>query len=89
MQLDLPLASRTDPVTSHAAADKAASFKARQISLIFCCLQDYGPATYRELAARLQMEPVAIARRGAEMRRNGLISMGPDMRDGCQIWRAV
>ena len=89
-QIELPLSRRNDPITSKSAATKAESFKARDIERILHVLRiNSNPLTYRLIAWLTDMEPVAVARRGAEMKRRGLISMGPDTRDGCQIWRII
>ncbi len=90
MQLEIPLARQTDPSTSHAAAGKAAEFKARHIALIWDLLTSWKSFgwTPREIAAKLQMDYHAVQRRGAEMERKGLITRGNDVRDNQKVWRA-
>ena len=94
-QLDLPLARRSDPVTSHDAARGTISFKARHEARIYSAIYhagEYG-ATYRQVADATGMEPVAVARRLAGMERRGLIKRsansigGYEQRGGMAIWR--
>ena len=95
MQLDLPLARNSDPVSSHDAARGTISFRARHEATIFCAIEDAGSqgATYREIADMTSMEPVAVARRLAGMERRGLIKRwanaigGYEQRDGMCVWR--
>lgn len=88
-QLDLPLARRTDPQTSHDAAWNARAFKARQEAKIWQALKDWGPMIPREIGPHVNMDSVAVARRGAGMERKHLIVMGPEVREGCRVWRAI
>ena len=89
MQLSIPLSRNTDPQTSHEAAEKAKSFKCRHIAGIYHALYVYGAMTPREIEPRtgLEVDYIGIQRRGAEMERKGLITRGPDVRDGMKIWR--
>lgn len=89
MQLDLPLARNTDPSTSHDAARRADTFKARHEAVILQALRDYGAMIPSEIAAHCRLDSIAISRRGAGMQRKGLITCGPDVREGCRVWRAV
>ena len=101
MQLGLfatPLSRRSDPETSHAAAEKSADFRAKHEARIFGAIFDAGEkgATYKEIAAATGMEPVAVARRLKGMERRGLIERsaltdcsGFESRDGCACWWAT
>lgn len=88
LQLFSPRSRRTDPDTSKRAAKRSGEFRARHISKIFCCLQDNGPGTKDEIASRTGLDAVAVARRGKEMERAGLVVIGPEVRSGCRVWRA-
>lgn len=76
MQLDLladalPLARRTDPVTSHQAATEAKELQARHHRLIVECLRRHGPLGKDGIAARTSITGVAVARRMSELERAG------------------
>jgi DNA-binding MarR family transcriptional regulator len=86
MQLHTPLARNTDAQTSHDAAGKARTFKARHIAIIYDMLFVWGALTPREIANRGNLDYHAVQRRGAEMERKGLIARGPDKRDGQLVW---
>lgn len=88
-------ARRTDPMSSHRAAERAVSFKAKHEATIFAAISDAGErgATYKEIAHITKMEPVAVARRLSAMGERKLIerrSNGrPDdyvARGGCAVW---
>ena len=80
-------ARRTDPATSHAAAKHAATGKAALERLdIVAALRIFGPMHYRQIAERVFMEPVAVARRISECA--GIERTG-EVRDGCCVWRAL
>lgn len=68
-----PLARKSDPQTSFDAAENAESFKSRDISKIWNALRDCGPMNYKKIAQVCGMQPVAVARRMAEMERKHLI----------------
>lgn len=84
----LALSRRSDPITSKVAAEKAGQFRIRHASKIYAALKEFGPMTYKEIAKRIGMEPVAVARRRKEMEENRLIEVYGE-RDGCQLWRAL
>lgn len=95
LSFSAPLSRRSDPETSHAAAEKSADFRAKHEARIFGAIFDAGEkgATYREIAAATGMEPVAVARRLKGMERRGLIERsaltdcsGFESRDGCAVW---
>ena len=88
---------RTDPETSAQAAAKVDTFKARHVARIYAAItaaRERG-ATAREIARASHLDFVAVNRRLAEMRKNGLIERryqcASDLlqqRDGCAIWWA-
>lgn len=82
------LARRADPQTSHAAAERTATFKGKHEAAIFGWLLDH-PAggTYREIATGTSLEPVAVARRMKGLQeRAGVYADGE--RSGMTVWRA-
>ena len=101
MQLGLfatPLSRRSDPETSHAAAEKSADFRAKHEARIFGAIFEAGDRglNYREIAAATGLEPVAVARRLKGMERRGLIARsaltdcsGFESRNGCSVWWAT
>lgn len=82
------LCRRTDPQTSKNAAEKTKAFKSRHIAKIWGSLKDYGPMTYKEIAEKTGLEPVAVARRRKEMEENKLIVVMDETRNGCSVWSA-
>ena len=98
LSFSAPLSRRTDPETSHVAAEKSADFRAKHEARIFGAIFDAGEkgATYKEIAAATGLEPVAVARRLKGMERRGLIErwlvedFGKyESRDGMAIWWAT
>lgn len=89
MQLDLPLLRRADPDTSHDAAHRACEFKTRHEALILDALRAHGPMTAREIASVIRLDSVQISRRRRGMERKRLVSIWPNARNGCRIWRVI
>ena len=92
MQLEMKLARKTDPATSHAAASRTKEFRARDISKIYAALKAYGPQTSHELATRTGLTSVAVARRMRELCGKLLIHATHETRPGpsgreCTIWK--
>jgi DNA-binding transcriptional ArsR family regulator len=87
LSFDRPLSRRTDPATSHQAAERSAEFRGKHAAAIFAYLIDHPDgATYREIAAGTRLEPVAVGRRLKELRETaGVYADG--VRDGMQVWR--
>jgi len=84
----LPLARRSDPVTSHQAAARAASFAVSHRNRIMAVLTE--PLTIKEIAARCSgddIDHVAVARRMPELKALGLAQPTDEKRDGCRVWR--
>lgn len=95
MQLSLPLARNTDPVTSHQAASQAVALQARHVAIILQALKDAAPygLTKDEIAEVTRLDATQVARRG----KDGLGSLwrvGPETRQGntgraCRVWFAL
>ena len=74
-QLDIfatPTARRSDPVTSHQAAESAKELAARHHRIILAALSR-GPAGKDRIAALTSLSGVQVARRTVELCRAGLI----------------
>lgn len=84
--LPLPVARRSDPATSHAAAAKASSIAPSQRNIIAAALA-YEPGTVKMLADRTGLSQYAISKRLPEMERMGLIELTGRELDGCREWR--
>lgn len=84
---DKPLARATDSETSHAAAERAETFKGKHEAIIFSAIADHADGlTYREIAALTGLEPVAVGRRIKGLRDTaGVYADGT--RDGMQVWK--
>ena len=67
----LPMARRTDPITSHQAAASAADLQQRHHDLIVRCLESHGALGKDGVAARTRLDGVAVCRRLAELQRLG------------------
>ena len=68
-----PAARRHDPATSHQAAADAKQLQARHHRLILECLREHGALGKDGIAARTSITGVAVARRMAELQREGLV----------------
>lgn len=89
LEFERPRARKRDPATSHQAAERAATFAGKHRALIWNALLERGPMHYREIAAVTGLEPVAVNRRGKEMQEQGLVAIGPDVKDGMRLWRGI
>lgn len=83
------LSRSSDPETSKLAGENSKEFRARHISRIWGSLKDFGPMNKNEIALRTGLDATQVARRGKEMELNHLVSIGPDSKDGCRLWRAI
>lgn len=92
------LARADDPVTSKAAAVTVAAHLSESQERALWHIQLYGPGTLREIAdAALDdmaiVDAVALyhelARRAPELRRDGLVRLTGELREGCRVWEAV
>lgn len=70
---DLPRARRSDPSTSHAAADRAANFAGSHADRILDALKAVGTGTPPSISEKTGLTIVQIDRRLVEMERKGLI----------------
>ncbi len=86
--LVVPLARRTDPATSHAAANRAASIAPSQRNIIAAALA-YEPGTVKMIADRTGLSQYAVSKRLPELERMGLIRLTGREIDGCREWRAL
>ena len=100
--LDPPRARRTDPATSHAAADRTHKFAANHEAICFGVIADMGArgATAKDVAAYSRLDDVQANRRLSAMGARGLIARiqigwkdgkrGPVPvfveRYGCAVW---
>jgi predicted transcriptional regulator len=84
------LARRTDPQTSHDAAQLSLEFSAKHEAKIFGAICDaaaYG-ATAKEIARVTNLSDVQVNRRLGNMGARGLIVRNRDEhREGCCVWR--
>jgi len=71
---DAPLARRSDPETSHAAAEASAEFRGEHHRKILEVLGWYGPLGKSGIAKLSGLDHVAVARRLPELQRKGLAS---------------
>jgi len=86
----VPALSRiSDPETSQRAGENSKEFRARHISKIWAALIDFGPMNKNEIAIKTGLDATQVARRGKEMELNHLVSIGPDVKDGCRLWRSI
>lgn len=93
-----PRALKTDPCTSHKAAERTTEFRGKHEAEIFNAICESGPlgANFKEIAQMTGMEPVAVARRLSAMGERKLIerrtaegASRPDdfqARGGCALW---
>lgn len=83
--LVLPLARRTDPATSHAAANKAASITPSQRNIIAAALST--PGTVKAISDRCGLSQYAVSKRLPELAQLGVIELTGEVIDGCRVWR--
>ena len=83
--LPLPRARKTDPATSHAAANKAAHIAPSQRNIIADALRE--PGTVKDVAERTGLTQYAVSKRLPELQRMGLIVATGVEREGCREWR--
>lgn len=68
-----PLARRTDPHTSHAAAHQAKALAADHQRAILACLEAHGPLGKDGIGARTMLTGHAVGKRLPELQRLGLV----------------
>lgn len=76
-------AKRNGPATSQRAASKVERFASGHFAKILEALRV--PGSYREIAARADLEPVAVARRMAELEQAGLVKRAGEL-GGFTTW---
>jgi len=76
-------ARKRDPETSQRAAAKVERFASGHFAKILDALRV--PGSYREIAARADLEPVAVARRMAELETAGLVKRVGEVA-GFTVW---
>lgn len=64
------LARRTDPHTSHEAAEHVSEFAAGHHKLILDCLKEHGPLSPDQIATKIRLDKFQICRRLPEMQRH-------------------
>lgn len=89
-----PRARRTDPVTSHIAAERAQHFAGSHKDRILSALKQHGPAAPPKLEKLTGLSVVQLDRRLCEMQREGLIRVmqagGVDLVvGGFRCWEAL
>ena len=60
-----------DPVTSFVAAKMAREFAGTQCDTIHACLREHGAMSKDQIAVRLRLDSVAVARRLSDLQRQG------------------
>jgi hypothetical protein len=90
--ISTPLARRSDPATSHAAAVHTRHFTGRQKALILQALRTHGPMSPAQMFDYTGLSIAQIDRRGKEMRVAGLVRF-KRLDDGaiavharCNVW---
>jgi len=71
LHFDFPRARRSDPISSHMAAQKAEKFARGHAATILQCLKDHGAQTIDMIAKRTSLTAVQVARRLPELQREG------------------
>jgi predicted ArsR family transcriptional regulator len=83
-----PAARRADPVNSHDAASRAMLFAATHRAQIWTRLHEYGPQGRYAISRATGLEPVAVARRLAELVAQGLCRRVPGVSEITPTGRA-
>lgn len=63
---------RSDPLTSHQAAEAAQEFASSHCGIILAALKQYGPMGKTKLSVKTQISDVAVARRLADLEKMNL-----------------
>lgn len=85
MPAEPPRARSSDPETSHEAAAKAHAFAGTHEAKIIEALAT--PGTIKQLAQRIGIDHVAVARRMKALERAQLAEPMDEKIDGCRVWR--
>ena len=84
-----PGVRKTDPETSHKAAQKAKTFRVSQATMILESLKQHGPMAACQLKQHTGLSVEQADRRRKEMVLAGLVRILPVEVDGCDVWEAV
>lgn len=90
-----PHARRSDPETSHKAAERAPQFATSHAGRILLALQLHGERSAHELSQLIGLTVVQIDRRLPDLAKLGLAAVaklddGADkVTHGCRVWKAV
>ena len=92
--LDAPAARRTDPATSHHAAERIGEFAGGQRAAILAVLQDKGPMDPERIGKAVGLDAYSVRKRLPELERAGFAAptdMTVPTVSGRQqrVWRAV
>jgi predicted ArsR family transcriptional regulator len=87
-------ARAADPVTSFVAAKMAREFAGTQCDTIHACLREHGTASKDGIAVRTRLDATAVARRLADLQKQGRAAPTGDTRMSVsgrpeRIWRAI
>lgn len=74
------LARRTDPVTSHQAAQRVREFASGHAATVLECLRKYGPCTVDEIAKHTPLLAQQTNKRLPELQRAGLVKPTGEIR---------
>ena len=66
-------ARKSDPVTSHQAAEEIKQVAPQHMDLIYQCLLEHGPLGKDGIASRTGLDPNQVARRLPEMKKMGVV----------------
>lgn len=88
------LARRTDPHTSHEAAEHVGEFAGGHHKLILDCLKEHGPLSPDQIATKIRLDKFQICRRLPELQRAGLAQPNGETRRSAsgraeRVWRAL
>ena len=81
-----PRARRSDPITSHKAAERAKGFAGGHAGRILLMLQSHGPRSAHALSLIVGLTVVQIDRRLPELKKLGLAMPTGDIDNGCRVW---
>lgn len=84
-----PVARRTDPQTSHDAANRAEKFAASHAGRILAALKEHGPGTPAALSGHTGLTVVQIDRRLPELRAIGLAWPTGEILGGYRVWKCA
>lgn len=84
----------SDPVTSFQAARAAREFASSQCDAIHAALMAHGPMSKDQIATRIRLDSVAVARRLADLQKQGRATPTGETRPSVsgrseRIWRGV